>query len=110
MKIMESKKICYIAGPYRAACEWDVIQNIRAAEAVALKYWRMGYIVICPHKNTSGFSGAMPCETWLSGDIEILKRCDVIVMMSNYLTSEGAKAELQEAVRAGLEVIYETDL
>ena len=100
-------KIAYIAGPYRAKTKWGVQQNIAAAEAVALKYWELGYAVICPHKNTSHFDGAMPDETWLAGDIEILKRCDAIVLMSNYRDSVGACRELVVAMENGLEVIYE---
>src|SRR4051812_24706808 len=45
-------KLIYIAGPYRAATEWQVVQNIRRAEALALAVWQSGAACICPHKNT----------------------------------------------------------
>ena len=103
---MSRDKIAYIAGPYRASCEWDILQNIRRAEAVALQYWKLGYTVICPHKNTAFFGGALPDTVWLEGDIEILKRCDVIVMIPGWEDSKGALAELKVALEHGKEIIY----
>ena len=81
--------------------------NIQNAERVALKYWILGYVVICPHKNSALFDGALPDKVWLEGALELLRRCDVIVMMQNYKTSMGAMFELQEAKRLGLEILYE---
>lgn len=99
--------VAYIAGPYRADSHYGIHQNIASAEAVAMKYWRLGYAVICPHKNTAHFDGAMPDETWLKGDLEILKRCDVIVMMRGYKCSDGALAELKYARQHGLKIILD---
>ena len=100
-------KIVYIAGPYRARTEWEIKKNIDAAEKVALNYWLRGYAVFCPHKNTGFMGGAAPDSVWLEGDLEILGRCDVIVMMSGWERSEGAKAELAHAKARGLEVVYD---
>jgi len=103
------KTLVYIAGPYRASTEWGIKQNIRSAEAVALKYWKLGYAVICPHKNTSFLGGTLPDSAWLKGDLAILARCDVIVMAPGWIDSEGARAELRFAELHDLEVIYETN-
>jgi hypothetical protein len=100
-------KIAYIAGPYRADTVHGIVENIRRAEAVAIKYWRLGYAVICPHKNTALFDGLMPDSVWLAGAIELLKRCDVIVMMKGWENSSGSIAERKIALKLGLEVIYE---
>lgn len=105
--IQEIKKIIYVAGPYRAESEWALIQNIRRAEAKALELWRQNWVVICPHKNTERFSGALPDRVWLEGCLEILRRCDAIYLLKRWQESEGAKAELAEAQRLGLEVIFE---
>jgi hypothetical protein len=35
-------KPVYVTGPHRAAGEWQVLNNVRRAEAVALEVWRMG--------------------------------------------------------------------
>jgi len=100
-------KLVYIAGQYRANTVHGIVKNIRKAEKVALKYWRKGYAVICPHKNTALFDGSAPDKVWLDGDLEILKRCDIIVMMKGWEKSSGSIAELKLAKELKLEIIYE---
>ena len=105
-------KVIYIAGKYRAKTEWQLIENIRAAESAARRLWSEGWACICPHKNTSHFGGLFPDEekdyrTWIEGDLEILRRCDAIYMLKNWQTSNGAKKELQLALLLGLEIYYE---
>jgi Domain of unknown function (DUF4406) len=100
-------KVAYIAGPYRAATTRGVVENIRKAEAVALKYWLLGYAAICPHMNTRLFDGAAPDDLWLEGDLYILAKCDVIVMMDGWEKSKGATKELGFAQSLGKDVIYD---
>lgn len=100
-------KVAYIAGPYRSNTVHGIVENIRKAEAVAIKYWQLGYAVICPHKNTALFDGLASDHVWLEGDIEILKRCDAIVMMQGWEKSSGASKEKLIATEYGIEVIYE---
>jgi len=102
-------KVIYISGPYRSKCEWQLEEFIRHAEREALKLWNDGWAVICPHKNTAHFGGALdiPDYVWLEGDLEILKRCDAIYMLNTYKQSRGAWEELELAVKNGMEIIYE---
>ena len=102
-------KVIYIAGPYHSTCEWQLEEFLRHAEDAALKLWKEGWAVICPHKNTAHFGGAwgIPDSTWMEGDIEILKRCDAIYMLKRWEQSKGAKRELEVAIECRLEVIYE---
>ena len=100
-------KVIYVAGKYRAETEWELIENIRHAEVVASNLWGRGWSVICPHKNTAHFGGLMENPEddhllWLKGDLEMLKRCDAIYMLSNWQTSTGAMLELEEAQKHGL--------
>lgn len=99
--------ILYISGPYRSKTPYGILQNIRAAESVALKYWRLGYVIICPHKNTALFDGELPDHRWLDGDLEILGRCDGIVMMQNWRESAGAEVEHGYAIEKQLKIIYD---
>jgi len=85
--------VIYIGGPYRGTCEWETNQNIRMAELAAAKYWEMGFTVICPHKNSSFMGGVVPDEEILAGDIEILRRCDRLVLLPGYLYSAGTMNE-----------------
>lgn len=103
-------KVLYIAGPYddRQDPIHGVQENITRASRIALEYWRQGWAVICPHMNTAGFHHAKDVqrETWIEGDIEILSRCDAILMIPGWARSPGAKAERDYALEHGIEVIY----
>ena len=101
---MTNKKLVYIAGPYRADTEYGVKLNIDRAEAVALKYWKAGYAVFCPHKNSSFMGGSCPDETWLEGGLAFLEKCDAIVMMEGWKNSTGSIMEYNLARELGLEV------
>jgi nucleoside 2-deoxyribosyltransferase len=106
-------KLAYVAGPYRAARERQVVENIRKAEEVALALWKLGFAVICPHKNTALFGGAhgLADDVWLQGDLVMLERCDLIVMTPRWADSSGAIAELQHARAKGIPVfMWLTDL
>jgi len=100
-------KVIFISGPYRGYGIWPLSwvrrqTNIRRARKVALKYWEKGYVVICPHLNTMNFDGICEDEIWLRGDIEILNRCDEIVMMKNWKKSVGAIQEYKTAIQQGI--------
>lgn len=87
-------KVAYTAGPYRSPVgAYGVARNIRAAEEVAVELWRMGYAVICPHKNTAFFDGAADDSVWLEGDLELLSRSDLVVMVPGWESSAGATEE-----------------
>jgi len=101
------KKLAYIAMPYRGKHQWEVHQNIQAAYRLAMKYWRLGFVAICPHGNTAYFSCELPDSVWLKGDLEILRRCDCIVMGPRWEKSRGARQELRKAKKWGLEIIFD---
>jgi len=100
-------KLAFISGPYRPSNGKMVLENIRHAEKYAIKYWQLGYAVFCPHLNTAFFDGLAPDHVWLDGDIEILKRCDVIVMIPGFDKSSGSVEELRIARDLGFDIIFE---
>jgi len=99
-------KVVYVAGPYRGETESDVVRNIRAAEAVAIRIWKMGHAAICPHKNTALFGGLCPDDVWLKGDLEILSRCDELILCVGWEKSKGTADEIQLAKSLGIPVFY----
>jgi hypothetical protein len=105
-------KIAYVAGPYRGKSKiklihkWQVIFNIIRARDVAKELWKQGYAVICPHSNTALFDGIVPDEVVLDGDIEILKRCDLIVMIPGWRQSTGSLNELRIAQKWNIKAYY----
>jgi len=100
-------KIIYIAGKYRSDSEWELEGYLRHAEDAAIRLWREGWAVICPHKNTAHFGGACPDDVWLKGDLEIMSRCDAIYLLKNWTHSKGAIKEKELAERLGKEIIFE---
>lgn len=98
----------YVAGPYRAPNHWEIAQNIRYAEKLALRLWREGLAVYCPHANTAHFQGAEPDEVWLEGHLEWMRLADVVVVLLNGESSLGTVAEVQEALRLKIPVFWET--
>lgn len=90
-------KLAYVAGRYRAPTIRGIVENIQAAERVALNLWRLGYAVICPHKNTALFDGAAPDDVWLRGDLVMLGRCDLLVTVPGWETSVGSHGEVDFA-------------
>ena len=98
-------KIAYIAGPYRAKTKLGVLINIIRARKAAKKYWQKGYAVICPHSNSALFDSVVPDQHFLDGDIEILSKCDVIVMIKGWQKSSGARNELSFALENRLTII-----
>jgi len=98
-------KIAYVAGPFRAKNSWLIEQNIRRAEELSLEVWNIpGWCAICPHTNTRFFQGAAPDQVWLEGDLEILRRCDAVVLTWDWRISSGARAEVEEALRIKLPI------
>lgn len=102
-------KVVYIAGPFRAASAWGIEQNIRRAEALALRVWLAGAAAICPHANTRYFQGAAEDRIWLEGDLAILDRCDAILMTPDWERSNGARAEQQHAIVRQIPVFYDVE-
>lgn len=102
------KKVVYIAGPFRAATQWGQELNVRHAEALSLRVWKAGGVALCPHLNTRNFSGELPDFVWLDGDLELLARCDAILLSLNWRNSKGAVEEHQRAMFLGLPVFHES--
>lgn len=102
-------KVIYIAGKYRGPNAWAVEQNIRAAEDVAAKVWSMGHVALCPHANSRHMDGVASDEHFLAGTLELLRRCDAVVLVPNWRDSAGARAEVEEAKRLGMPVLHEPE-
>ncbi len=94
----------YVAGPYRAATPWEVELNVRRAEALALEVARLKCAPVCPHTMYRFFDKALSDGRWLSVCLELLSRCDAVVLAANWDKSEGSAGEVDEARALGLPV------
>jgi hypothetical protein len=101
--------LAYVAGSYRDnRGERYVLQNIDAAARVGRELATLGLFPVVPHQNTRMYGGNdIPDEFWLAGDLELMRRCDLVVMLPGWEKSEGARAEWREAMgRVGMGVYY----
>lgn len=100
-------EIAYVIGPYRSReGVFGLKKNIDKAEELAVELWKLGYAVICPHKNTAFFDGILPDEAWLEGDIEILKKCDLAVTVKGWENSSGSRDEVDFCKKNNIPVYF----
>lgn len=100
-------KIIYVAGPYRADGWHNVWENIMAARAAAREAWKLGWAVICPHANSIFMDGPDITDlAFLAGDLEIVRRCDAMLMLPGWEQSVGARGEHALAEGLGLPIYY----
>ena len=101
-------KVVYISGKYSG----DIDTNIQKAREIAIKLWESGYAVICPHLNSSHME--LDCkasyEQFLAGDVEILRRCDAIIMLPEWEQSKGAWIEWKDARARKIPIYLYPDL
>ena len=105
-------KLIYVAGPYRSATREGVRRNIETAMQVAMYVAKAGYMPVVPHACTQYFDWdypkLQPDSFWLDGTMEMLDRCDAIIMCPGWEHSSGSKAEHEHAEKTGKKVCYST--
>lgn len=94
-------KKAYIAGPYRSRFGLiGIIKNIIKARRVAVYMWKQGYMAVCPHSNSALMEFKGVSEKFiLTGCLELLTLCDLLVLVPGWETSSGTLAEIREALR-----------
>ena len=103
-------KIVYIIGPFRGSNPWQVECNVRRAEELALDVASHGMMPLCPHTNTRYFDGLLTASFWLSGTIELARRCDAAICVDGIL-SERSRIEVKDFESRGAPVFQKiTDL
>ncbi|MDD5048077.1 MAG: DUF4406 domain-containing protein [Methanoregulaceae archaeon] len=103
------RPVLYLSGPLSHPDPHHGIElNILRASEIALKCWDRGWAVICPHKNCAGFQhyDHIPWRAWIEGDIEIMLRCDAVLMLPGWQDSDGAREEHFVAIKERIPVFY----
>jgi len=96
--------IVYISGKYSG----DIEANLKLARTTAIQVWEAGFTCLAPHLNTIHFEIDSKCkyEDYLAGDLQLLQRCDCILMLNNWESSNGAKTEKEFAELNKIPVLY----
>ncbi len=97
-------KIAYIAGSYTGKTTYEVRNNIRRAEKVQEWAWNNNYAAICPHTNTAFLDGMCDNQVWLTGYLNILQVCELMILVPNWEDSSGTKNEIELAKKIGIPV------
>jgi hypothetical protein len=94
--------LVYVSGRYTGTID----ANIQAARAVAIALWEHGHTALCPHLNTQHFEQDCKAsyEDYIRGDLEMVARCDALVMVAGWEESNGAKIERDYALGLGIPV------
>lgn len=101
-------KVIYIAGRFRGRDGWEVRCNIHAAESAARRVVALGAMPCTPHSIGGNMAGTASDAFWLRGTLELMRRCDAVLVLPGYETSEGTKAEITEAQAKQIPVFLPT--
>lgn len=105
---MSSKpmRLIYVAGPFSAPTQFEVDANIRRAEELGLEVARLGASPVIPHANTRSLHLQVPQVFMLEATLELMRRCDALVLVEGWQDSQGTRDEMCEAHFLGLPVFY----
>lgn len=104
--------LIYVAGRYRAATREAVAANIEAARQVGIQAARLGWYPVIPHANTAHMELDLQHddEFWLGGTLELMTRCDAVVLVDGWEGSVGTHGEIAKADQINLPVFRSLDL
>lgn len=96
----------YIAGPFTAPTPYELVQNVRRAEAFILPLAEAGACPLCPHTHTRNFHGTLTAEVWYEITMSLAVACHAIHMTPDWMESGGATNERADFVNKGKPVFY----
>ena len=102
-------KLCYIAGCYSNNTYLHVEQNILDAKKAGVEAIARGYYPVIPHANTPHFEHVCIDKHpsfWYNGTMELLKRCDAIMIFGDWTTSQGTHNELEYAINHKMPTMF----
>lgn len=103
------KPVVYVAGRFRSADGWKINENVFAAEKAGREVAALGAMPLVPHSIGAHMAGTEDDTFWLTGTLELMRRCDLVLVLPGYQESQGAMGEIAEAQRIGMPVIMPLD-
>lgn len=95
-------RLVFIAGKFSGENAWQVACNVHAAEGAALRVAQLGGMPVVPHSLGRNMAGTLAEEFWRAGCLELLGRCDGILLLPSWSSSPGAGAEARHADAHGI--------
>lgn len=101
------KPLIYVSGPYTASTAKDLTQNIERAKLAGLNVRAAGFVPVVPHLAVlNDDPKVFTYDKAMNECLEILRRCDAILMMDGWIRSRGACMERDAALRFKIAVFY----
>ena len=97
-------KLAYLAGPYTAQTPFGEFLNVVTARVWAEEVMKKGYAVYVPH--LQNFASGLSWDEIMSRDLEVLSRCDLLVLLPGWENSKGSQMEHQKALDLEMPVCY----
>ncbi len=98
-------RVVFLAGALAGDTVGDVRANIQRAADLARILWGAGFAAISPHLNSGArFYGVLDEPTVCAGYLEVLNRCDAVVLVPGWTTSKGTAAEVRYATERSIPV------
>jgi hypothetical protein len=92
-------KVIYVAGALIADDHYKIRLNIDRAAAVGLEVAKLGAAPLIPHTNTGAwFIGTLSHTFWYEATLELMRRCDAVILVPGWQGSKGTQAEIDEAI------------
>lgn len=104
--------LLYVAGPYRAETREGVELNIQIAKGVGLLAAKKGWAPVIPHMNTAHLDAIAPSlgdQFWLDATMELMVRCDAILLLPGWSRSSGTRAEYERAMSLSMDAYVSVD-
>lgn len=102
-------RVAYVCGAYHGMTPLEQSQNMDKAREAAIELWRQGYVVICPHLNSAYLERYLPNVDFLGGYLQLIRRCDLVVLLPGWERSPGAGEERRLAEQMGIRVTTHAD-
>ncbi len=99
--------LIYVAGPYTADSWEGVHANVKQACEAGRLLMHLGHHPVVPHSMYMGWDLADPkltYEHFIKADLDLLSRCDALVMLPGWEDSPGSCGEYTEALERGLRI------
>ena len=96
--------IIYVAGPYIGHTREQIVDNLYRAQKAVKGVYALGAMGIYTPLMTDGFGGVFTESTMLQRDLELLKRCDAVLLLPGWQESVGACTERETAIQEGMPI------
>lgn len=104
--------LLYIAGPYSAPTQEGIEENVKAAQKLGAELMTAfpgKVLAVVPHSIGKGLEDRGDYKFWCAATLELMKRCDGVVLRHNWHNSPGALGEVDAALRLRMPIVVESE-